>query len=892
MLGNPSYFFYDPVSNRTVLRNALGHGTYFAYDALNRLSKVMDTLGGTTYFEFDAVSNRTKEVDPNNNALQTRFDTLNRVDALRYPDGGSVYFFYDPVSNRTNLLDARQNGTYFGYDQVNRLLRLQDTLGRSTYFEYDAVGNVSRQVGAEGESATPTYDALNRRTNISYAVAGSVVANGLSSAPYYVYDAVGNLTDMGDLFGLHKFAYNVDDRRTIHLFPNQKVIYFEYDPAWNRTAIAYPGTSGKAQAGYDKDERQSLVQAPSGNTCYFVYNAVSNLAQRIYGNNGKLVLTYDNAERVATWRNANKNGGSLSYFDYTRDAKGRITKIFREATYTTYCNYDGNDRLASEVWTTVGTKPKEVYGFRYGYDLAGNRTKALVNGSATYYFYDRANQLTVKGTTSAYASPTYYLYDKNGSLANVVPSSGAATYYAYNPAGLVARILWQDASSTYFFYDGQLQRYAMVANGVLNYFLWDGLDMLQELNSDGTVKDEHTHALTPIAGIGQLLETYRPAQSASLQKIYPVMDPRGSITKWLESDGTTVLASREYDAFGTIIPNSATGTWPNRFGYQGQAWIEIVSANGSQRLLASPARIYDPTDGRFLQNDTIILPGRMEQYLYCGQNPIIRVDENGDEWSDSANAAYEVSKALLDERASLANRIKEASSWWYKSKEVRGYERRVEEINLILNNYTGKYARLPSTDPNACRLQDVEDAKGWAENWADFFAGAGDSLTFGLTGWIRDYFDLGHVDKSSGAYRAGEYTEIAVEILATGGSALLKRLARGASRSAVRGQFARLTAGISRNGGQLHHLNPLFGHPGGAPTLFPLGGLPAWLHSGEWNLKLLTSAEHLAAHLWLRRLENLARSFVNPLTTAGRIVTDVAGDLRSSNLRSDKCGCK
>jgi hypothetical protein len=35
-------------------------------------------------------------------------------------------------------------------------------------------------------------------------------------------------------------------------------------------------------------------------------------------------------------------------------------------------------------------------------------------------------------------------------------------------------------------------------------------------------------------------------------------------------------ASREYDAFGTIIPNSLTGTWPGRWGYQGQAWIEIL----------------------------------------------------------------------------------------------------------------------------------------------------------------------------------------------------------------------------------------------------------------------------------------------------------------------------
>jgi len=58
-----------------------------------------------------------------------------------------------------------------------------------------------------------------------------------------------------------------------------------------------------------------------------------------------------------------------------------------------------------------------------------------------------------------------------------------------------------------------------------------------------------------------------------------------------------------YDAFGNIIRNSATGTWIGRFTYQEQAWMEIVSADASIRLLLSPKRFYDPVTGRFLQNE-------------------------------------------------------------------------------------------------------------------------------------------------------------------------------------------------------------------------------------------------------------------------------------------------
>jgi len=80
-----------------------------------------------------------------------------------------------------------------------------------------------------------------------------------------------------------------------------------------------------------------------------------------------------------------------------------------------------------------------------------------------------------------------------------------------------------------------------------------------------------------------------------------------SITKYIQSDGTTVFASREYDAFGNLIPNAASGTWPGLFGYQGQAWQEILSADGAQRLLMSHTRLYDPADGRFLTRDPLRL---------------------------------------------------------------------------------------------------------------------------------------------------------------------------------------------------------------------------------------------------------------------------------------------
>lgn len=665
--GNVAYFFYDASGNRTASRNPNLHIVYFGYDGLNRLVRSQDALGASTYFQYDAVGNLTKVLDADVNVVQTRYDSVNRPDAIRMADGGSAYFFYDAASNRTKEVNSLGNATYYGYDSLDRLARIQDALARTLYFEYDAVSNLTRYMDSEGATSANAYDSLNRRTQTTYTTSGSVVSESLRAAPYYVYDQVGNVVQMGDLWGLHLMGYDADSRLTQHQYPNGSKVYFEYDAASNLITRVYPGAAGKACAEYDTINRQIRIQAPSGATVYFTYDAASNLAQRLLGNGAKLDVTYDAAERIASWRSSSLSGQALTYFDYSKDSKGLITKALRESTHTIYYSYDANDRLVAEIWSSTGTS--EVYAFRYAYDAAGNRTRSRIkNGDSTvdtYFFYDQANQLKVTGTTSAWATPTYYMYDRNGSLTNLVDPSGT-TYFAYNAAGLIARIQWQDASRTYFFYDGNLQRYAMVEAGATpaSYFLWDGPNLLQELNADGSVKEEHTNAQMSIHGIGQLLETNRPGQVQA--KLYPVMDARGTVTKWVESDGNTVFAGREYDSFGSIIRNSGTGTWPGRFGYQGQAWVEIFSGDGSQRLLLSPTRIYDPGTGRFLQNEILLSRRSLAHYLYSMQNPVTIVDptgmqEAGPGWSNPYGLSQS-GTAVLARQATVAVSTSTAAS--------------------------------------------------------------------------------------------------------------------------------------------------------------------------------------------------------------------------------------
>jgi RHS repeat-associated protein len=258
----------------------------------------------------------------------------------------------------------------------------------------------------------------------------------------------------------------------------------------------------------------------------------------------------------------------------------------------------------------------------------------------------------------------------------------------------------------------------------------------------------------------------------------------------------------------------------------------MLSANGTQRLLLSPTRIYDPATGRFLQRD-----------------PFERSDP----------LAVSVVRKTFLQNTSLDNE---------KSADPNSYAY-VANSPIVLSDPIGL---------------------DWYEAAADFAAGAGDSLTFGVTGWLRQKWGIDDVvNKCSGWYTAGEWTEVGAELLLTGGSSLLKGAAKRAGKALIEKEVKAMTGKVVRAAGQeLHHINPLVGQPVNLTrgrvvlTLFPMGGLPAWIHSGKWNWKLLTYGEHMAAHRRLIRAETVAKTVVNPATTFARGARD----------RVSSCDCK
>jgi len=162
----------------------------------------------------------------------------------------------------------------------------------------------------------------------------------------------------------------------------------------------------------------------------------------------------------------------------------------------------------------------------------------------------------------------------------------------------------------------------MTLGGVTTSFLLDRQNVVQETQNGSPVA---TYLVGP-RGM-----EYR--QDASGQRRWYIYDGLGSVIAEVDQDGKVnpdqqgnETPLRKYDVYGAIRNSQevAPGTSSHKFvGSLGH------STEDDTGLIYMRARYYDPAIGRFISED----PARdgLNWYLYCENNPVNLVDQNG-EW--------------------------------------------------------------------------------------------------------------------------------------------------------------------------------------------------------------------------------------------------------------------
>ena len=238
----------------------------------------------------------------------------------------------------------------------------------------------------------------------------------------------------------------------------------------------------------------------------------------------------------------------------------------------------------------------------YGYDNDGrivtrggtfdvtNLPAALASAS-----YDANNRLTQWGAKSL-------SYDANGNL-----TGDGTNTYTWNTRNQLMSIA--GGSSGSFVYDALGRRESKTIGGTATNFLYDGLNMEQELSGTTPTANYLTGA--------NIDEVFSRTTSSGTQSY--LTDNLGS-TLALTSSAGAIQTSYSYEPYGNTTASGSSST--NALQYTGRE-------NDGDGLYYNYFRYYDPTIGRFISSDPIGLAGGINTYAYVLDDPFNAIDPVG-----------------------------------------------------------------------------------------------------------------------------------------------------------------------------------------------------------------------------------------------------------------------
>ncbi len=155
-----------------------------------------------------------------------------------------------------------------------------------------------------------------------------------------------------------------------------------------------------------------------------------------------------------------------------------------------------------------------------------------------------------------------------------------------------------------------------MSGGVTTYFVYDGDTPVAEFDSNSSPV-----ALNAFGATGLVMRsTFRGGTAATA---FYSFDPRGNTALRTDVDGA-VLDAHSFSAYGQELTPNTSGDPYAGFGAQFGYYHD--SATGLDLL---GHRFYDPSQGRFVNQDPIGLEGGLNPYEYAWDDPVDNVDPSG-----------------------------------------------------------------------------------------------------------------------------------------------------------------------------------------------------------------------------------------------------------------------
>ena len=455
---------------------------------------------------------------------------------------------------------------------------------------------------------------------------------------------------------LHQFSFDARNAVGGATNPQAKAETYLYDEAHNLKQT----TDRKNQISkytYDNLNRLATVTfVADGSSITYSYDQGNRVKKIVDTLKGTIDYTYDDFDRVASETTAR---GTVGYTYYANGLRKTMTVSGMPAlTYT----YDPGNRLTAIDQSAGAANNNVAERIAFAYDAANRRTRTtLANGVTVDYGYDDANQLasiTYRKADASVIGDLTYAYDANGqrtavggTLARTALPAAVATSTvdaANRLTGLNGRTLTYDdngnltgdGSQVYvwnardqlsqiksptgtvlasFSYDALGRRQAKTVGGVGTGYVYDGANIVQELNGPALNNSvpANVRASYISGGIDEVFAQLS-GTGAGAKVVSYLRDALGSTVRLTDGAGNK-LVDYTYDPYGVTTADAAPN---NPFQYTGRE-------NDGNGLYYYRARYYSPGMARFISSDPIGLGGGINTFGYVGGNPISKIDPGG-----------------------------------------------------------------------------------------------------------------------------------------------------------------------------------------------------------------------------------------------------------------------
>ncbi len=546
--------FYNIINRRDSVRNGVDTvAVKFGYDP-GLLTSVTDSKGQTYRIAFNALGWPSSNTDP-----------VGAADSLYYSVDGDML---RKVNRRHQYID-------FAYDSLHRPTSRVGGLSMSwTYQNHGRIQSATSSVSSE-TTYLSAFGVDSIRTVMAgqtfwrryrYTLAGQLDSTDVSGAGItflgrrYLYDAKGILG-------------------TIRL--NGTPTTLGVDNNLQVNSISFPGgdVESRAYTTFHDLMRTSSTGFYDGVTQRNIgFNSAGQVTEQIYADTvtGER-YTYDLLGRIKTRASGHyqTNTGWCLDPDYGTDGPCHTNTVWVTTSADTFAYDAAGNRTDHGGLDTTGNRITQFDGCSYTTDADGNVTS-------------RAGGSCLRGTAT-------FTWHAEGLLATIT-TGGSTIALKYDGAG---RLVRKDLNGT-----------------PQSHFLWDGSNLLAELDGNGTVKRAEYSYYPGMDRLHALIigSTMYYAHTDAIGNVIALTDASQNVTR-----------TYSFDVWGNLLGGNDNLPFN---GYDRARWKGALQLIPELNLYYMRNRWYEGGTGRFLSEDPVAAFGA-NRYTYANNDPINNSDPSG-----------------------------------------------------------------------------------------------------------------------------------------------------------------------------------------------------------------------------------------------------------------------